>query len=184
MGEADPTPEADAKPDAGLLYGGYGLGYAYPLATAYYGLGYYGKRSADADAGIYGGYRGFGGYHGYGGYGGYYGGYYGKRSADADAGIYGGYRGFGGYHDTEDMVVTMEAIMARDLLMLMLEFMVGTEALEDIMDTEDMVATMEVTMVRDLLMLRLMPASMVGIEVSEDIMDLEDTEDTIMDEKY
>merc|ERR1712228_1159301 len=60
--EADPTPEADAKPDAGLLYGGYGLGYAYPLATAYYGLGYYGKRSADADAdaaaGIYGGYRG------------------------------------------------------------------------------------------------------------------------------
>merc|ERR1711915_359333 len=120
MGEADPTPEADAKPDAGLLYGGYGLGYAYPLATAYYGLGYYGKRSADADAGIYGGYnggyygkrsadadagiyggyRGFGGYHGYRGYGGYYGGYYGKRSADADAGIYGryrGYRGYGGY---------------------------------------------------------------------------------------
>merc|ERR1712083_1151949 len=76
--------------------------------------------------------------------------------------------------DTEDMVVTMEAIMARDLLMLMLMpvSMVGTEALEDIMDTEDMVVTMEATMAKDLLML--MPVSMVGTEDTEA---MEDTEE-------
>merc|ERR1712215_637756 len=76
--EADP----EAKADAGLLYGGYGLGLGYA------GLGY---------AGL--GYAGYG--HGLGAYG-YSGlGYYGKRSADAepeakaDAGLlYGGY-GYG-----------------------------------------------------------------------------------------
>merc|ERR1712240_477104 len=66
---------------------------------------------------------------------------------------------------TEDMVVTMEATMARDLLMLMLVSMVGTEALEDIMGTEDMVVTMEATMARDLLML----ISTVGTEDTEAI---------------
>merc|ERR1711915_728887 len=76
--------------------------------------------------------------------------------------------------DTEDMVDTMEATMARDLPMLMLEFMVGTEALEDIMDMEDMVATMEAIMARDLLMLMLMPVSMVGTEDTEA---MEDTEE-------
>merc|ERR1712228_208623 len=67
------------------------------------------------------------------------------------------------------MVVTMEAIMARDLLMgmLMPVSMVGTEALEDIMDTEDMVVTMEATMAKDLLML--MPVSMVGTEDTEEL---------------
>merc|ERR1719315_779001 len=66
------------------------------------------------------------------------------------------------------MVVTMEAIMARDLLMLMLMpvSMVGTEALEDIM------VTMEATMAKDLLML--MPVSMVGTEDTEA---MEDTEE-------
>merc|ERR1719153_724812 len=77
--------EADAKPDAGLLYAGYGHGLG---AYGYSGLGYYGKRSADAepeaepeakaDAGLlYGGY-GYGlglGYAGLGyrglGYAGY-----------------------------------------------------------------------------------------------------------------
>merc|ERR1712226_973937 len=64
-----------------------------PLAVGYHGyphLGYYGKRSADAEpeADAYYGYYGYG--LGYGGYRGYYGGrygyphgYYGKRSADA-----------------------------------------------------------------------------------------------------
>merc|ERR1719500_1159625 len=87
--EAEAEPEA--KADAGLLYGGYGLGLGYAglgyggLGYAgygygglgYAGLGYYGKRSADAepkaDAGyLYGGY-GYGlGYAGLGyGYGGY-----------------------------------------------------------------------------------------------------------------
>merc|ERR1719300_1095887 len=57
--------------------------------------------------------------------------------------------------------------MARDLLMLMLVSMVGTETLEDIMGTEDMVVTMEATMARDLLMLMLV--SMVGTEDTEAI---------------
>merc|ERR1712061_926588 len=65
---------------------------AHPVAVGYYGhphLGYYGKRSADADA--YYGYYGYGGYR-YGGYRGYYGypygyRYYGKRSADAEPAV-------------------------------------------------------------------------------------------------
>ena len=55
-------------------YYGYGGGY---------GLGYYGKRSAEATP-YYGGW-------GYGGYG------YGKRSADAEASPYYGGWGYGGY---------------------------------------------------------------------------------------
>merc|ERR1712215_587786 len=75
--EAEAEPEANA--DAGLLYGGYGLGLGYAglgyAGLGYSGLGYCGKRSADAepkaDAGyLYGGY-GYGlGYRGLGyGYG-------------------------------------------------------------------------------------------------------------------
>merc|ERR1712076_366324 len=68
-----------------------------PLAVGYHGyphLGYYGKRSADAEpeADAYYGYYGYG--LGYGGYRGYYGGrygyrhgYYGKRSADAEPAV-------------------------------------------------------------------------------------------------
>jgi len=140
---ADAEPKADADP---YYYGGYGLGYAhhgYGLGyggyyghrlgyAGYHGLGYYGKRSADAepkadaDPYYYGGYGLGYAHHGYGlGYGGYYGhrlgyagyhglGYYGKRSADAepkadaDPYYYGGYGlgyahhgyglGYGGYH--------------------------------------------------------------------------------------
>merc|ERR1719507_233965 len=67
-----------------------------PLAVGYHGyphLGYYGKRSADAEpeADAYYGYYGYGGYGGYRGYyGGRYGyrhGYYGKRSADAEPAV-------------------------------------------------------------------------------------------------
>merc|ERR1719290_31484 len=131
--DAEPEAKADADP---YYYGGYGLGYAgyggYGLGYARYGgyghlgygLGYYGKRSADAEPeakaaadpyyyGGYGlGYAGYGGYglgyarYGYGhlGYAGYHGfGYYGKRSADAepeakadaDPYYYGGYHGLG-----------------------------------------------------------------------------------------
>merc|ERR1712168_872665 len=71
----------------------------------YYGLGLYGKRSAEAEP-YYGLGYGYGGYgYGLGGYGGYgyggYGGYYGKRSAEAEAkpyyGLgYGGVYGYGG----------------------------------------------------------------------------------------
>merc|ERR1712168_1061961 len=102
----------DADADPTLLYGGYaGYGYGYsgvpfasstgldpitqgldastqglaPYAAYGYGLGYYGKRDADADpALLYGGYAGYG--YGYAGYGyapyatyGYGVGYYGKR---------------------------------------------------------------------------------------------------------
>merc|ERR1719308_210594 len=86
--------DADAKADAGLLYGAYGygglgyaglgyagLGYGYAAPAAYgystlgYGLGYYGKRSADAepeakaDAGLLYGAYGYGAGLGYAGYG-------------------------------------------------------------------------------------------------------------------
>merc|ERR1711974_13727 len=76
--------------------------HAVPVAVGYYGhprLGYYGKRSADAepeaDADAYYGYYGYGlGYRGYRGYYGYpYGyrdGYYGKRSADAEPAVLAG----------------------------------------------------------------------------------------------
>merc|ERR1712066_1031761 len=76
--------------------------HAVPVAVGYhgpgYGLGYYGKRSADAepeaDADAYYGYYGYGGYR-YGGYRGYYGypygyRYYGKRSADAEPAVLAG----------------------------------------------------------------------------------------------
>merc|ERR1711881_378231 len=95
---ADAEPEADAY--YGVYgYGGYGLGYAgyadygYPAYSAYSGLyhgayaaphlGYYGKRSADAEpeADAYYGAYGYGGY-GYGGYRGYASPYF------------GGYRGY------------------------------------------------------------------------------------------
>merc|ERR1712242_377885 len=74
---------------------------AHPVAVAvgYHGyphVGYYGKRSADAEpeADAYYGYYGYGGYR-YGGYRGYYGhpyryGYYGKRSADAEPAVLAG----------------------------------------------------------------------------------------------
>merc|ERR1719299_230603 len=97
--------EADAKADAGLLYGSYGygtglgyaglgysgLGYAgYGLGygrLGYAGLGYYGKRSADAepeaDAGLYYGGYGYGAGLGYAGLG------YGYSGL--------GYAGYGGY---------------------------------------------------------------------------------------
>merc|ERR1739844_824770 len=69
---------------------------AHPVAVAvgYHGyphVGYYGKRSADAEpeADAYYGYYGYGGYRGYYGhpyrYGGYR--YYGKRSADAEPAV-------------------------------------------------------------------------------------------------
>merc|ERR1712066_1126270 len=68
---------------------------AHPVAVGYHGLGYYGKRSADAEPeadayyGYYGyGYRGYRGYHGYP-YGYRYG-YYGKRSADAEPAVLAG----------------------------------------------------------------------------------------------
>merc|ERR1711981_342891 len=76
--------------------------HAVPVAVGYhglgYGLGYYGKRAADAepeaDADAYYGYYGYGGYRGYRGYYGYpYGyryGYYGKRSADAEPAVLAG----------------------------------------------------------------------------------------------
>ena len=135
----------DADADPALLYGGYaGYGYATvpfasstgldpitqgldastqglaPYAAYGYGLGYYGKRDADADpALLYGGYAGYGytavpfasstgldpitqgldastqGLAPYAAYG--YGlGYYGKRDVDADPAIlYGGYAGYG-----------------------------------------------------------------------------------------
>jgi len=98
--EAEPAPDADAKAEADPWYGYYGHGYGLGYYRGYYGghygypyYGYYGKRSADAEAApaadakadpylVYGHY-GLGGY-----YGGYYGGYpyyyYGKRSADAE----------------------------------------------------------------------------------------------------
>merc|ERR1712176_746169 len=72
---------------------------AHPVAVGYYGhpLGYYGKRSADAepeaDADAYYGYYGYGyrGYRGYYGYGYPYGyRYYGKRSADAEPAVLAG----------------------------------------------------------------------------------------------
>merc|ERR1719411_2107080 len=73
---------------------------AHPVAVGYYGLphvGYYGKRSADAepeaDADAYYGYYGYGyrGYRGYYGYGyPYRYGYYGKRSADAEPAVLAG----------------------------------------------------------------------------------------------
>merc|ERR1712098_64351 len=109
--------------------------------------GYYGKRSADAEAvaeadaepgylgyggyGLgygYGGYAlgyggyGYGGYRGYGGYGygrGY--GYYGKRSADAEADAEPGYYGYGGYGYGGYRGYGgygYRVTMARDLLML------------------------------------------------------------------
>merc|ERR1719507_1151421 len=70
-----------------------GTAHTVPLAVGYHGyphLGYYGKRSADAEpeADAYYGYYGYGGYRGY--YGGRYGyrhGYYGKRSADAEPAV-------------------------------------------------------------------------------------------------
>merc|ERR1719347_102521 len=80
--------DADAKADAGLLYGAYGygglgyagLGYGYAAPAAYGystlgygGLGYYGKRSADAepnaDAGLLYGAYGYGAGLGYAGLG-------------------------------------------------------------------------------------------------------------------
>merc|ERR1712212_176920 len=69
-----------------------------PYAAYGYGLGYYGKRDADADpALLYGGYAGYG--YGYAAvpFASSYGlGYYGKRDADADpALLYGGYAGYG-----------------------------------------------------------------------------------------
>merc|ERR1711921_276 len=77
-------PEAEAKADPWISYGGYGLGYSslgYGLGYGGYGLGLgysrgiigYGKREAEAepkaaaDPWVYGGYRGYG--LGYGGYG-------------------------------------------------------------------------------------------------------------------
>merc|ERR1711862_661909 len=90
IAEPEAKPKADAAPY--LLYGGYGgdglghLGY-----SGYHGLGYnyYGKREAEAEPYLYGGYYGHGlGYN-----------YYGKREAepkaDADAYLYGGYYGHG-----------------------------------------------------------------------------------------
>merc|ERR1712128_246528 len=137
----------DAEADPALLYGGYaGYGYAgvpftsstgldlitqgldastqgfAPYANYGYGLGYYGKRDADADpALLYSGYAGYGyagvpfasstgldpitqgldastqGFAPYAHYG--YGlGYYGKRDAEADPQLlYGGYGGYAGY---------------------------------------------------------------------------------------
>merc|ERR1711974_147587 len=114
-------PEAEAKADPWISYGGYGLGYSrlgYGLGYGGYGLGLgysrgiigYGKREAEAEPKAdaepwltYGGYGlgysrlGYGlGYGGlYGGYGGIYG--YGKREAEAepkaaaDPWYYGGY---------------------------------------------------------------------------------------------
>merc|ERR1711882_35821 len=108
-GKRSADAEPEAKADAGLYYGGYGYGLGYAglgysglgyaglgYATPAYGystLGYYGKRSADAepeakaDAGLlYGGYGyglgysglGYAGYgYGYPAYGGYRGYYYG-----------------------------------------------------------------------------------------------------------
>jgi len=76
----DYTPAQKVAAAAHFAAGG-GLGY--------YGLGLYGKRSAEAEP-----YYGLG--YGYGGYG--YGGYlYGKRSAEAEAKPYYGYGGLGGY---------------------------------------------------------------------------------------
>merc|ERR1711862_112311 len=77
----DYTPAQKVAAAAHFAAGG-GLGY--------YGLGLYGKRSAEAEP-YYG--LGLGGYGGYG-YGGY-GGYYGKRSAEAEAKPYYGYGGYG-----------------------------------------------------------------------------------------
>merc|ERR1712243_199025 len=99
-------PEAEAKADPYLLYGGYGLGHL-GYGHLGYGLGYgsyyYGKREAEPKAeaepyyyGAYGlGYHGLG-YHGLG-YRGYY---YGKREAEAEPKadpylLYGGYYGHG-----------------------------------------------------------------------------------------
>merc|ERR1711951_36963 len=79
-------PEAEAKADPYLLYGGYGLSH-YGYGLGYYGLGhrvYYGKREAEAEpkaeAEPYYGYHGLG-YRTYG-YG--HGLYYGKREAEAE----------------------------------------------------------------------------------------------------
>merc|ERR1712201_22964 len=96
---------AVAVAEPGYRYGGYGYGRGYGYGGYGYGgyRGYYGKRSADADAVAEAdaepGYYGYGGYglgYGYGGYGlgyrGYgYRGYYGKRSADAEADAEPGY---------------------------------------------------------------------------------------------
>merc|ERR1739838_499011 len=135
----------DADADPALLYGGYaGYGYAgapfasstgldpitqgldastqgvAPYAHYGYGLGYYGKRDADANpALLYGGYAGYAGVpfasstgldpitqgldastQGFAPYANYgYGlGYYGKRDAEADPQLlYGGYAGYAGY---------------------------------------------------------------------------------------
>merc|ERR1711981_718250 len=67
---------------------------AHPVAVGYHGLGYYGKRSADAEpeADAYYGYYGYG-YRGYRYHGypyGYRYGYYGKRSADAEPAVLAG----------------------------------------------------------------------------------------------
>merc|ERR1739838_555674 len=137
----------DADADPALLYGGYAhYGYAgvpfasstgldpitqgldastqgvAPYANYGYGLGYYGKRDAEADpALLYGGYAGYGyagvpfasstgldpitqgldastqGFAPYANYG-YGHGYYGKRDADADPQLlYGGCGGYAGY---------------------------------------------------------------------------------------
>merc|ERR1711921_30399 len=102
-------PEAEAKADPWISYGGYGLGYSslgYGLGYGGYGLGLgysrgiigYGKREAEAepkaaaDPWYYGGY----GYSGLGlGYGGY--GY----SGLGYSGLYGSYRGIYGYGKRE-----------------------------------------------------------------------------------
>merc|ERR1712055_1003662 len=79
--EAEPKAVADPKADPYLLYRSYyGLGHHYYGGYPYYG--YYGKRSADAEAApaadakadpyLVFSHYGLGGY--YGGYGGYYGG--------------------------------------------------------------------------------------------------------------
>merc|ERR1711872_92539 len=74
---------AYASAEAGYLHRGYGYGGYYGGYGGYRGYGYFGKRSADAEAEpgyLSRGYRGYG-------YGGFYGrGYYGKREASVVTG--------------------------------------------------------------------------------------------------
>merc|ERR1712168_1650177 len=97
--EAEPAPAADAKAEADPWYGYYGHGYGLGYYGRYYGghygypyYGYYGKRSADAEAapapkadakadpyyGYYGGLSHYGYGYPYYGYGHGYGYYWGK----------------------------------------------------------------------------------------------------------
>merc|ERR1719290_849791 len=88
IAEPEAKPKADADPY--LLYGGYrGYGLGHLGYAGYHGLGYsyYGKREAEAEPYLYGGYYGHGlGYS-----------YYGKREAEAEPKaaakpyLYGGY---------------------------------------------------------------------------------------------